>query len=185
MSVLVALGGSLRENSISLAGLRALTELAQAQGIRSHLLDLRDLDLPIFVPDKPIEAYASADQAHIRQLVETFRLGTMFVWSSPTYHGTISGAFKNALDYLELIRDDARPYLQGSPVGLMVASESRTFEAMMQSAYALRAWLAPTQIVLESEHFNAQGQVTSERLKRRLQRLVHELAEFSNQRIRA
>lgn len=38
---------------------------------------------------------------------------------SPTYHGTISGAVKNALDYLEFLSRDTPRYLGGRVVGLL------------------------------------------------------------------
>ena len=37
--------------------------------------------------------------------------------ATPSYHGGVSGMIKNALDYIEALRDDARPYLHGRAVG--------------------------------------------------------------------
>jgi FMN reductase len=37
------------------------------------------------------------------------------VFGSPGYHGTLSGLVKNALDYLEELGRDARPYVDGLP----------------------------------------------------------------------
>ena len=36
---------------------------------------------------------------------------------SPGYHGAVSGLVKNALDYVEDLRDEPRPYLDGRAVG--------------------------------------------------------------------
>ena len=38
--------------------------------------------------------------------------------ASPGYHGGISGLVKNALDYVEDLRGDARPYLDGRAVAV-------------------------------------------------------------------
>jgi FMN reductase len=41
------------------------------------------------------------------------------VWSSPLNHGTVSGAFKNALDWLQLLGDHEPPYLTDKVIGLV------------------------------------------------------------------
>jgi FMN reductase len=38
------------------------------------------------------------------------------IWSSPTYHGSVSGSFKNALDWLILLAERDPPYLTNKPV---------------------------------------------------------------------
>jgi len=40
-----------------------------------------------------------------------------------TYHGSLSGLIKNALDSLEPLRDDVRPYLDGRAVGCIVVAD--------------------------------------------------------------
>ena len=153
---LVLLGGSMRAASYSLAGLRAAATLAQGEGAETTILSVRDLDLPIFRPNLPITDYPAAQQPGIHALVDGFRSADAMIWASPTYHGTISGAVKNALDYAELLRGDARPYLQGVPIGLIAVSDPTTFGAMISSDHDLRAWLAPTRVALRKEHFDAE-----------------------------
>jgi NAD(P)H-dependent FMN reductase len=64
------------------------------------LLDLRKLNLPMFVSDRPVEGYPAAHQAGINQLIDACRRAEVMIWASPSYHGTISGALKNALDFI-------------------------------------------------------------------------------------
>ena len=41
------------------------------------------------------------------------------LWSSPLYHGTISGSFKNTLDWLQLLGDRQPAYLTDKVIGLI------------------------------------------------------------------
>ncbi len=100
------------------------------------------------------------------------------IWASPTYHGTISGAVKNALDFAELLRGDARPYLQGVPIGLTAVSDPTTFAAMVSCVHELRAWLAPTRVALRKDHFDAEFSLIDERSQTRLLRQIRELMSF-------
>ena len=60
----------------------------------------------MFNPTLPADPPAPATQ-----LVDAAHGADGLLWSSPMYHGTISGAFKNALDWLYLVGDRNPPYL--------------------------------------------------------------------------
>ena len=176
---LIALGGSLRERSYSRAALEAALRHAQAQGIHTELFDLRQLNLPMFVPDQALADYPAEHQANLRTLLDGFRRANIMLWSSPTYHGTVSGVFKNALDFVELLADDAAPYLTGQAVGLISINDSSTFAAMRDCVHELRAWLTPTQVLLSGRDFNPDLTISNERLQKRLERMVAELIAFA------
>ena len=180
--LLVGLGGSLREKSYSRAALREALRIAEAGGAATELLDVRELNLPMFVPDLPVEEYPSSQQANITRFIEACRRAEAMIWASPTYHGTISGVLKNALDFMEFLSDDERPYLQGRAVGLMTIPDPTTFAAMINAVHELRAWLAPTQVALSRQSFTSELALTDERAQRRLARLVNELLDFTHRR---
>ena len=90
---IVGLGGSLAEVSRSRAALRVALAGAEETGAETELLDLRELDLPMYSPG----AEPGPEATH---LIEACYSADGLVWSSPMYQGTISGAFKNALDWL-------------------------------------------------------------------------------------
>jgi len=180
--LLVGLGGSLREKSYSRAALREALRIAEAGGAATELLDVRELNLPMFVPDLPVEGYPSSQQANITRFIEACRRAEAMIWASPTYHGTISGVLKNALDFMEFLSDDERPYLQGRAVGLMTIPDPTTFAAMINAVHELRAWLAPTQVALSRQSFTSELALTDERAQRRLARLVNELLDFTHRR---
>jgi FMN reductase len=168
----------LRERSYSRASLREALRIAAELGAQTELLDLRELNLPMFVPDQDIEDYPAAQRGSITRLIETCRRAQAMVWASPAYHGTVSGVLKNALDYIELMSDDEPAYLSGKAVGLIAINDSKTFGAMSNSVHELRAWLAPTHVQLGKSDFDAHMQISSERAIRRMTRLVNELIHF-------
>ena len=76
--------------------------------------------------------------------------------TSPGYHGTVSGLVKNALDYLEELRGDQRPYLDGRAVGLIAVARGwqasvSTLGTLRQVVHALRG-LADTVGAGDQQH---------------------------------
>ena len=106
---------------------------------------------------------------------------------SPTYHNIISGSMKNALDYMELLKDDRPPRLEGKVVGLMSVqlgvsgTGNHTITTMLLAARALRAWVAPTMVAVPGSRsaFNQDGQSRDPTLIGRLHMLGAEVARAS------
>ena len=92
----------------------------------------------------------------------------------------MSGVFKNAIDYLQLLAGDARPYLQGRSIGLISVSDPAPLGAMAHCAHELRGWLAPTRLTLGSEDLSETLELSNPRARQRMQRLVTELGTFAN-----
>jgi FMN reductase len=176
---LLCLCGSLRPTSYSLATCRTVQGIGEAEGVGVEIMDPREHDLPMYVPDIEIEHYAPRHGEGIRWLIEAYRRADAMVWVSPTYHGTISGVFKNTLDFAEFLCRDSRPYLQGRAVGLISINDSTPLAAMRDCARELRAWVCPTQIALSGKDFDDELRMSSERSLGRIARLVGELASFA------
>src|ERR1700736_86229 len=104
----VGLGGSLRAESTSRAALQVALDGAAASGAVTQLIWVRDLDLPLYTAEHAIPAAA-------RQFAETVYGADAMIWSSPTYHGSVSGSLKNALDWLILLAERTPPYLSNKP----------------------------------------------------------------------
>jgi FMN reductase len=138
---IVGLGGSLRKGSTSRSALQRALAGAAAAGAETTLLDLRELELPMYDPDddEPTEAAAT--------LIESCHAADGLLWSSPLYQGTISGAFKNALDWLHLLGGRDPAYLHDKVVGLISAAGGtqglQAVNTMEFSIRALRAWAVP------------------------------------------
>ncbi len=125
----VGLGGSLAEHSSSLAALKIALEGAAEAGAKTDLLDIRQLSLPMYDPgaeNNPPES--------VREMCDTIHKADGLTWSSPMYNGTISGSFKNALDWLKLLGDRSPPYLTDKVVGLISTAGG------MQGLQAVNTW---------------------------------------------
>jgi FMN reductase len=139
--VIIGLGGSMAEISRSRAALRLALEGAASAGAETMLLDIRELDLPMYNPDddEPTEAAA--------RLLEACHVADGLLWSSPLYQGTISGAFKNALDWLRLLGDRQPPFLHDKVIGLISAAGGaqglQAINTMEFAVRALRGWAVP------------------------------------------
>ncbi|MBC7543000.1 MAG: NAD(P)H-dependent oxidoreductase [Candidatus Sericytochromatia bacterium] len=88
---IVGLDGSLSDQSTSLQALQIALAGAEATGAAVTMLDTKELDLPMYAPDLPAPPEAL-------RLAELISQTDGLIWSSPIYHGTISGSCKNALD---------------------------------------------------------------------------------------
>lgn len=180
---IVGLGGTMREHSYSRAALKEALRIAESLGACTELLDLYELDLPIFRPNTAIDDYPSDKRSVIKRLIDAARRADGMIWSSPTYHGTISGVLKNALDHLDLMDNDHPPYLQNRVVGLMALTDRQTILTMLSSAYELRAWVAPTQVVLSIyDDYDEHLALREGKSVRYIARMVGELMEFVERR---
>jgi len=136
---IVGLGGSLAPHSASLSALRVALDGARDYGAEVRLFDLRELNLPMFVPGaEPVPAAA-------RELCDAVHAAQGMLWSSPLYHGTVSGAFKNALDWFQLLSDRNPPYLTDKVVGLISTAGGthglQDVNTMEFAVRALRGWV--------------------------------------------
>ena len=174
---LLCLTGSLRSPSFCLATCNAIRDLAQGTEFQVEIANPRELNLPMYEPDFRLEDY-SPNHKGIERLLELYRKADAMIWVSPTYHGTVSGVFKNMLDFAEFLSRDERPYLQGRPVGLIAINDSTTFAAMRDCARELRAWLAPTHIELGGADFSSDHALTSDKSLNRVRRQIEELQTF-------
>jgi NAD(P)H-dependent FMN reductase len=113
----VGLGGSLRESSRSRAALAVALEGARAAGATVELLDLRELGLAMYSPDLEADPPPA-----VGMLIETCYDADGMLWSSPMYNGSVSGSFKNAIDWLHMLGSREPPYLHDEVIGLISAA---------------------------------------------------------------
>ncbi len=142
MRILI-LHGSLdrREHSTEKLIVNFLVQSAAGRGMEPVLLSLAELNLPFFDP-----AVATVPQAVERMCAE-MKAADAHLWFTPLYHGSMTGALKNALDWVEVTRRDPLPYLTGKIVGLSCLSDGlhalEGIHAMNAVAKSLRAWVLP------------------------------------------
>jgi FMN reductase len=171
----VGIGGSLAPNSASLAALSVALEGAREFGADVRLFDLRELNLPLYVPGSPVVPDAARD------MCDAVYIARGLLWSSPLYHGTVSGAFKNALDWLQLLSDRTPPYLTDKVVGLIsTAGGTHGLQAVNTMEFvvrALRGWAVPLVLPIpQAWRVFQEGRVLDQHVEEQLRALGHELA---------
>ena len=176
----VGLGGSLARASRSLAALRVALDGAAEAGASTRLLNLRELDLPMYNPDDEREPPTAA-----QALIEACYGADGMVWSSPMYQGTISGAFKNALDWLHALGSREPPFLHDEVIGLISAAGGtqglQAINTMEFAVRALRGWAVPYVIPVASAFrvFDSEGRVTDEGIELQLRTLGAEVVRVA------
>ena len=177
----VGLGGSLAKRSMSLACLKIALAGAEEAGAQTELFSVRELQLPMYVPGAK-EVPESA-----RRLSEAVYEANGLVWSSPLYQGTVSGSFKNAVDWLQLLSDRKPPFLTDKVVGLIsVAGGAHALQAvntMEFSVRALRGWAVPLvrPVPTAWEVFDEEGRARDPDIERQLRHLGGEVVRAARQ----
>lgn len=176
----VGLGGSLRSGSTSRTALQVALDGAAAAGAGTELLWIRELDLPLYTAEHAIPAAA-------HQLADTAHGCDAMIWSSPTYHGSVSGSFKNALDWLILLAERTPPYLANKPIGLISTAGGvqglQSVNSMDFIARALRGWSVPLVLpVAQSwQAFDPDGRLTDDAVGAQLRALGAEVVRAARQ----
>ncbi len=175
---IVGLGGSLDSDSSSLVALQLALEGARAAGAETLLLDLRELNLPLYV-------HGMTPPVGALRLVEATAWAHGMLWSSPLYHGTMSGAMKNALDWLELLGQHEPPYLTDKVIGLVATAGGvqglQAINTMEYVVRSLRGFTLPLTAPISRAHhaFDADGRAVDPLVATLLHRLGAELVRTS------
>jgi FMN reductase len=176
---IVGLGGSLAKVSTSRSALRVALEGAASAGAETTLLDLRELDLPMYDPDSEQTTAAAA------QLIEACYGADGMLWSSPMYQGTISGAFKNALDWLHVLGSREPAFLHDEVIGLISAAGGthglQAINTMEFATRALRGWAVPyvVPIPTAAKVFDQDGKVRDPAIELQLRSLGSEVVRVA------
>jgi FMN reductase len=176
----VGLGGSLRTASTSRTALQTALDGAAADGADIELISVRDLDLPLYSAEHtpPSAALRLADTVHDCDAL---------IWSTPTYHGSVSGSFKNALDWLILLAERDPPYLSNKPIGLITTAGGvqglQAVNTMDFIARSLRGWSVPLVLPVPQswQSFDPDGHLKDEAIAAQLRRLGAEVVRAARQ----
>lgn len=179
----LCIGGSTRPNSSSEKAIRVCAAAAEAAGASADLILSRDLMFPIY--DTETEQRAP-EAAHFLKAV---RAADALIIASPGYHGTLSGMIKNALDYLEDTRSDARVYLDGMPVGCIAVAygwqaTASTLQSLRTTVHALRGWPSPLggTVNATGKVFDTDGSCCEDSARFQLETVAKQVVEFAQLR---
>lgn len=146
----LGVGGTLRAGSSSEKALACSLNAAAAFGAEIELISGFELDLPFYAPGSSDRSAAAG------RLVAVLRRCDALIIASPSYHGSVSGVLKNALDYIEDLSGDPRPYLDGRGVGLIACGAgwqgaNSAMGALRDIVHALRGWPTPLGATLNTK----------------------------------
>ena len=168
---LLGVAGSMREGSYSLRALTPVLQAAAARGAETSILDLRLARLPLYNPDAP----PTDAEGHVRRATEAVGWADAFVLASPDYHGSMSGAMKNFLDY-------HWEEFTGKLFGYLCASHEKGLTVMDQMRTAVRqcyGWSMPYGVAINGEQdFGPGGEMSNARLAKRIQMMSRDLVAY-------
>jgi FMN reductase len=180
---ILAIGGSTRPQSSSELALNVAAKAAEAAGAEVISITGRDLMFPIYDTE-------TSDRDPLAQdFVEKVRSAHGILIASPGYHGGISGMMKNALDYIEDLREHDPAYLDGRSVGCISVAYGwqatvSTLHQLRQVVHALRGWPTPLGGTVNASltRFDADGSCQDSSVADQLAMIGRQVVEFAQMR---
>jgi len=168
---LLGVSGSMREGSHGRRALEVVLRAAAERGADTSILDLRLANLPLYNPN----AEPTDDAGHVRRATEAVGWADAFVLASPDYHGSMSGALKNFLDY-------HWEEFTGKLFAYVCASHEKGLTVMDQMRTAVRqcyGWSLPYGVSIHGEQdFDAAGNPSNPRVERRLKMMGRDVVTY-------
>jgi FMN reductase len=163
----LGVAGSIRQGSYSTRSLKIALEYAKKQGAEVRLVDLNTVVLPLYDPSAP----ASKEVEHT---TEAIAWADAVILASPDYHGSMSGALKNFLDYFY-------EEFAGKVFGYIVASHEKGLTVMEQMRTAVRqcyGWSLPYGVSINGPQDFTGDEIQNTRLSNRLRMMARDLVVY-------
>ena len=181
---IIGIGGTTRAGSSTEKALRFSLRIAEDLGAKTLGFYGPELaELPMYAPELPARSEGAT------RFIEELREADGIIVASPGYHGSVSGLVKNALDYVEDLRDDERCYFDGLAVGCIATGAGwqaivATIQQLRTIAHALRGWPTPLGAAINSTEkvFGDDGDVIDERARFQLETVAREVMQFASLR---
>ena len=109
---ILAISGAVREKSKTVKLSKISKKYFNQPNVEYILFDLQEKPLPIFDQKEK-----NLQSENVQLLLRLAREADGYVLISPEYHGSMSGAMKNALDWMDYLEDV--DYFHGKVVGIM------------------------------------------------------------------
>ena len=167
---ILGVASSMRTSSYSTRVLKLILEKAEKRGAEIKLLDLRELQLPMYHPEQN-------SSPELDKITEYVKWADAFVLASPDYHGSMSGVIKNFLDFFW--SDFA-----GKTFGYICASHEKGLTVMDQMRTVVRqcyGWSMPYGISVNSDQdFDKQGNIINENILSRIETVARDLVVYGS-----
>lgn len=136
----VAITGSLRDESYTHTALRYALAAAEEAGAETGHIDLREVDLPLYDPDFDERGDSESLKRRVRA-ADGLLIGT------PVYHSSYSSAFKNLHDYLGY--DEFEDTVCGLFAIAGGGSYGETLEHLRGTIRGCHGWVLPRQVGIQ------------------------------------
>jgi FMN reductase len=156
----------MRETSYSRLALKIALDSAQKRGAQVQMLELAKADLPMYSP--------STSSPALDKVSGQVAWADAFILASPDYHGSMSGALKNFLDFFY-------EEFAGKVFGYIVASHEKGLTVMDQMRTAVRqcyGWSLPYGVSVNSQQDFSGDKMSNERIEQRLKMMGRDLAVY-------
>jgi len=163
----LGVGSSLRDKASSTTALSVALNLASKYGAETRLFDLRQNKLPLYDPGD------NNSSLEIKKIQEDVSWADALILSTPDYHGSMSGAMKNFLDYFWA-------EFAGKTFGYICTSHEKGLTAMDQMRTAVRqcyGWSMPYGVSLNDSEDFTDGKMNP-KLESRLDMLARDLVVY-------
>lgn len=173
---IVGIGGSLRPDSYSYHVLKIALKYIEEYGVKSELIDLRQLNLPFCSGDIHYPDYPDVDW--LRKQIQS---ATGMIVVTPEYHGSVSGVLKNVFDLLD--EEDIR----GKVIGLMAVlggvHSTNAINTLRLICRHLHCWVLPDQIVVPqvAQAFTDRGEFKDQLLEERIKKFIYHFVVAARQ----
>jgi len=168
----VGISGSLRIDSYNRKALQVAKQIAVNAGTEISEVDLKELNLPLY--DGDIEARGFPES--VEKLRDKVKSSDVLLIATPEYNHSISGALKNAIDWLSTtqnVLDGKSAVIFGVSTGLFGTMRGQLH--LRQILTALNVWILPQpQIFIRSgkEAFNPDGSLKDQKIAEQLKHLI-------------
>jgi FMN reductase len=179
---IVGIGGTTKAGSSTEKALMACLLAAERLGTEVQLIPGAALaSLPLYSPE---ETLRTPEQV---RFVDAVRQADGLILATPAYHAGMSGLLKNAIDLLEDLREEPRPYLDGRAVGCIVTAygwqgAGTTLTSVRTIVHALRGWPTPLGVTLNTAIplFDAAGLCVDQRIQTQFEMLAQQVVSFAS-----
>lgn len=169
---IVAICGSLRDESSTRIALAHTLAAAADAGAETELIDLRDYDLPLYDGD-------AKDAGDAPALREAVRAADGIVLGTPIYHGSVSSTLKTALDYC------GSDEFEDKPVGLLTVAGGRFPTPSLLHLRTICVWVRAIPLshqvgIPRVSNKIQNGKLTDEKTIERTEKLGRKVTEFAS-----
>jgi FMN reductase len=168
---ILGVSGSMREGSRSARLAMMVLEAAREHGAQIRLLDLNEIDLPMFRTGAFYGEHSGRDTAN-----DAVNWAQAFVLVTPDYHGSMSGAMKNFLDHYW--REFA-----GKLFAVACVSNEKGLTVIDQMCTAIRqcyGWSLPYGLSATGSDFNEFGALQNENCIARTAMMARDVAVYGS-----